>query len=381
MCNIALIYNKLHITDKIPFLLDVLTGVSYESNNDSEGALFSDGHVAKALGKLIYHNYPIELKWSVTHQRRATSGLKDPEGNIHPVESEGWKLFHNGIISSLGDDQESDSNKLVQLLTGNLKDNTIEESISATFKELNGSASCVLVNPENNRILYFRHGARINLVETDEWIGLFTEKYLAQLFEMHIGATAVEIKEIEEDKIFEITDTGLKDIGKFAMKKVEYKFDDVTDTGYGGYYGTTLWKYSRTGLNSSPYNYQLGEVETILTTHFATSVFAYNLVESTMINFDSVDKKRLKHFFRKHKITPLDIVKTFNGGYNVKLSFKDFKSFFNKLTNRTEVDEKLTKEKATEIIHELNDIEMETEEEMLNYEERSFWNYGLRCDF
>jgi hypothetical protein len=100
-----------------------------------------------------------------------------------------------------------------------------------------------------------------------------------------------------------------------------------------------------------------------------------------MINFDSVDKKRLKHFFRKHKIAPLDIVKTFNGGYNVTLSFKDFKSFFNKLTNRTEVDEKLTKEKATEIIPELNDIEMETEEEMLNYEERSFWNYGLRCDF
>lgn len=154
-----------------------------------------------ATNKLIYR----QQYWMIaSHQRLATSGQKD-DLNTHPIVTEDFYVFHNGIFAGLGDREESDTVKYSKLLQENynqLKD--VAKAIQQTQKTIGGYYSVLIYHKGKGKLYYYKEsGSSIYFIQDKEWFVLSTIKeniyYAKRFFRIN-----EEIKTIDPNKLYDL---------------------------------------------------------------------------------------------------------------------------------------------------------------------------------
>ena len=225
MCNINIIYNKQKkVLNIVPELMNILSWNSFTSNPHGEGYLSLNGkfEFKKSENKLIFKTPSYFL---ATHQRFATSGLKDENGS-HPHFSDGLYVLHNGIIYGKGNEKESDTEIFTKELGEEYKKNggNCVEAIKTICKKTSGSFSILVYEEKTEKMYYFKDGStKMFIVESEEWMVMSTSESNVIYAKTYLGI---------EDKVREFRDMELYDIFQDKyITKLEKDYIKFFDTG------------------------------------------------------------------------------------------------------------------------------------------------------
>ena len=168
MCNINILIKKKGHFPRVEKILPVIqhvTGYSFVTNSDGEGAYFSKSKkLKKGLKKLDYGVYKTEIDESrtiITHQRISTSGFSNKY--TQPFMNRDFVLVHNGILSSFVRGKKSDTSVMFETLTKNFRlgksktrERRIVKAIQKTLDENGGSYSILLYDRITGLSYYFK---------------------------------------------------------------------------------------------------------------------------------------------------------------------------------------------------------------------------------
>ena len=235
MCHINLIFKKDKVPDKkLSRFMNIVSYYSHLANDDGEGYVGID-EKDMCFDKGFNKFYFVNPYWFLaTHQRIATSGKG--VGNTHPHETKDLILMHNGIISSLGSDEKSDSRVFVDMLQEayekqeGKKDVTM--AIREVTKQVSGTYSILVVEKATMDVFYFKERlTSMYKVENNDWLIMSTDDKNVKFAKFWFGIKG-KIKEVEELYIYDVLNN-FKKIRKFEEKPYIY-----TESKYyscGGY--------------------------------------------------------------------------------------------------------------------------------------------------
>lgn len=224
MCHInALIMRKnpkLKDINNIIAFMQSVTSISFFSNNDADGVYFSNtNEIIKSTNKLNYALFRAKIKnnkFILAHQRFSTSGFK--EDSNQPLRNEDFILLHNGVLSSLGDKDKSDSVHILEIFINNFneisnknKDNKeisrteiVKQSIQETFNNRNGSFSIMIFDIIAQKLYYFKNeSTKINFFQSKNYLYITT--YEDNKNFMHFLGENFNKFKIKDNKIYEIS--------------------------------------------------------------------------------------------------------------------------------------------------------------------------------
>lgn len=243
MCHINLIYKKDRMPDKkLSRYMNVASYYSYLANDDGEGYVGIDAEKGKEIsfGKGFNKFYFVNPYWFLaTHQRIATSGKG--VGNTHPHETKDFILMHNGIISSLGSDEKSDSKVFADMLQEafdkqeeDKKDLTL--AIREVTKQVNGTYSILIVEKATMRVLYFKERITdMYKIENKDWLVMSTDEKNVKFAKFWLGIKG-KVKSVGELYIYDVLDN-FKKIRKFEEQPYVYTESKSSSiSGYGRTY-------------------------------------------------------------------------------------------------------------------------------------------------
>jgi len=198
----------------------------------------------------------------VGHNRLSTSGGNTIKAT-HPVEAPLVLVAHNGVVSKLGDKDESDTQAIARLVNEHYAENkNPAEAIKSVVENNWGSYSIFFFFRDSERLFYYKNST------TDFKFGLFKNgegemvilgstyisnfKESKELFGFTIEKYPFKKLAIEEPKanaLYEISDKGFeivetlyycsksykKNKGMRKKDKDGYAFSFADDTGYGTY--------------------------------------------------------------------------------------------------------------------------------------------------
>ena len=211
--------------------MNILSWNSFTSNPHGEGYLSLNGkfEFKKSENKLIFKTPSYFL---ATHQRFATSGLKDENGS-HPHFSDGLYVLHNGIIYGKGNEKESDTEIFTKELGEEYKKNggNCVEAIKTICKKTSGSFSILVYEEKTEKMYYFKDGStKMFIVESEEWMVMSTSESNVIYAKTYLGI---------EDKVREFRDMELYDIfqDKYITKlEKDYTFYNSNKNSFLDYF-------------------------------------------------------------------------------------------------------------------------------------------------
>lgn len=325
MCHINIIYAKTKHNKKYNELLNVLTFHSYTKNSDGDGFLLVDINnnttTLKSRNKIIFDTDALKFKLIATHQRMATSGLKDEY--IHPHESNDLILIHNGVLSGLTDGEKSDTRIYTEnLQTEYNKTNDLIQAIKNVNLNVSGSYSILVFNKRNNKAYYFKENStNMFLIENDHVLIATTSKENAEYARVFLNIEN-NIKEIEPLKIFDVFD-GFKEIDTFTEKKTTFS-----------YYGDASFKWFSSKKSNSKKSTRRNIVKMLK-----------DVFNATLSNYDddffnvvvpTGDLNTIFEYFEH-----VDVVRTCRNSTIVKLKYEELLTALNQFKEPLNVNEYL----------------------------------------
>jgi len=222
MCNINIIFKKnKKQSSKLAEYMNYASWNSWLENRDGEGyiALSDRGlEVGKGLDKMRYS----QSYWFLsTHQRLATTGLN--AGNTHPHETKHLLIQHNGILSGLGNTNDSDTKEYVDMLEKSYVKcgNNFVRAVQALHPKISGSYSIVAYEKSSGKAYYFKESwTKMYRIEDSKYLVMSTEAENLKFAQWFLKIEG-NIKEMKSFRIFDIFN-GLQPLGKFKEKKYNY---------------------------------------------------------------------------------------------------------------------------------------------------------------
>jgi hypothetical protein len=244
MCHINLIFKKNREPDKkLSRYMNVVSYYSYLANDDGEGYVGIDDKDV-CFDKGLEKFYFVNPYWLLaTHQRLRTSGKG--VGNTHPHETKDFVLMHNGIFSSLGSDEKSDSKIFADMLQEEFdkqeedkKDLTL--AIRETTKKVNGTYSVLIIEKATQRVFYFKERiTSMYKIENNDWLIMSTEEKNVKFAKFWFGMKT-KVKEVEHLYIYDVLNN-FKKIRKFEEKP--YVYQETKCYPCGGYGRGSIYGY------------------------------------------------------------------------------------------------------------------------------------------
>lgn len=216
MCNINIVINlRKADTRAASNYMNMASWNSWKTNNEGEGSIGLSARgleTARRLGKIKY----VDSFWFLaTHQRQATSGKNDREGNIHPHETEHLLLMHNGVFYGLGSPTRSDTKEFLDSLESEYVSNNkdIVAAIKAVTKKHRGTFSILVYEKSTGKILYFKENFTVMYaLRNNNWLVMSTKwdnmEYAKFFFDLPSG-----IMEVKSHRIIDLMDYRV--VGKF----------------------------------------------------------------------------------------------------------------------------------------------------------------------
>lgn len=189
MCNLNILITKKPSYKNYGVLMERLTTLSYESNNDADGVYFSGtNYLEKSTYKLNYTKMSKHFNKShfvISHQRLTTSGYD--ESNHQPFHDEGFAIAHNGVLSGIGTEEKSDTRIFFGQFVSEFyrvmsesevsREAAVISTLRTLFKQEWGSYSIVIYDKVDKCLYYFKNtSTSINAYHTDEYIYLSTKQ-------------------------------------------------------------------------------------------------------------------------------------------------------------------------------------------------------------
>lgn len=237
-------------------------GIAVIDKNNKIHIIKNNKSLSDDINKVYNFVKQHKAKFLLCHTRQATSNNTHDLKNFHPFATKNFILVHNGVINNderlketynLNYEETTDSAVLINLIQhfyNKTKNET--KSIQKALNEISGSLACVLIFYNNNKfkIYMFRKNNPL-------WLGYSNEnnlllcssekehieksiskkKIFLKFFEKYEKEIDMIFKEIDENKIYEITDEEIKVVGEFETKSYSY------------YYETTSYNYNYNWLN------------------------------------------------------------------------------------------------------------------------------------
>lgn len=203
MCNINIILDKSkRRSHRVTECLNVVTHLSYQSNDDGDGYFTENFKVRKSAEKQIIRGN----HWlGVTHQRLSTSGKH--EEMTQPIESDNFILVHNGIFRGdcSGDEEESDSYKFLNKLEDSYSEtNSLLTTLKLVLKEQAGYWSCVIYDKNTGSLYYFKSKTSVMyMIDNEDFLLMSTKKTNVEYMRKYFKQTD-DILEPEPFHIFDM---------------------------------------------------------------------------------------------------------------------------------------------------------------------------------
>lgn len=219
MCNINIAV-RLDGNDKrlLARWMDLSSWNSWANNNDGEGYIIKNSTIAtgRSNDKIDFSKFPA-CRFLASHQRLTTSG--QGENNIHPHDSENFMLMHNGVFSGLGDEERSDTYYYLQKLEEYYKQsNDVLQAIKDVNAIVTGSYSILLYHKQKDEFYYYKNSAtNMFSLKTKDYLFMSTSQNNV-FFAQELLNSKQNIMRVANNKIYKITDKGLKKIGTFKEK-------------------------------------------------------------------------------------------------------------------------------------------------------------------
>jgi hypothetical protein len=218
MCNINIIINrKGKKTREISECMNAISFNSFLKNSHAEGYFDETFKIKKAVHKLIYTG---EHSLLISHQRIATSGHNAEMAQ--PIEIGDFIIAHNGVITGLGNDTESDTYELLKEIAKEYETtNDTVKAIQNVTKEHFGTYSIVLYNKKTDELIYFKETmSNMFVLISPEYILMSTLKDNVEYMQKYYDLAKYDISEVEPLKIFNLR-TG-ESLGTFEKKTYVY---------------------------------------------------------------------------------------------------------------------------------------------------------------
>jgi len=186
MCNLNILITNKPSSNKYAQLLDRLTTLSYDGNQDADGVYFSGtNRLIKSTYKLNYLSFIKGFnssKFVISHQRISTSGFE--ESNHQPFSNRELVMAHNGVLSITEVGDKSDTHTMFDKFSKEFKKalktlDSREKAMLKTIKELfaveTGSYSIFIYDKIDGVGYYFKNlSTTIYAYHTDNYTYLST---------------------------------------------------------------------------------------------------------------------------------------------------------------------------------------------------------------
>lgn len=197
--------------------MDIASWNSWINNNDGEGYIRQIKNKTiengRSNNKIDFSKYK-PCKFLASHQRLTTSG--QGENNIHPHDSKNFMLMHNGVFSGLGDDKRSDTYYYLQKLEDYYnQSNDVAQAIKDVNAIITGSYSILIYHKEKQEFYYYKNSSTSMFsLKTKDYLFMSTSQNNV-FFAKELLNSKQNINKVGNNKIYKITNNGLKQIGKF----------------------------------------------------------------------------------------------------------------------------------------------------------------------
>lgn len=210
---------------------------------DLDGEIFkTDGSVTEFFTN---NNTKVDLNGVNTllmHTRHYTKGDPKYNENNHPFNTKNFILSHNGGISN--DDEikkkfnidtkiKCDSYIIVHLIQHfyDKNDGDVIKAIESTISELSGGFACWLYYKDDKTVYLFRSTNPLSYFYDEKNSKFYFASTSMPINRSIQGINSRDIDELDTGKIFKITKSGLKKVGKFE----EYSYNRGNSYNYNNY--------------------------------------------------------------------------------------------------------------------------------------------------
>lgn len=143
--------------ERVAQLMNTVSWLSYDDNNDGEGYLKMSREGVDLGRKLEKHIFRDKAHTLVTHQRWSTSGSVIVD-YVHPFETRDLVVFHNGVLDC-AEGSHSDTYIYAKMLQEEFvaTKGDIKATIENVHKKVEGMYSVVIYLKKAKQLLYFKN--------------------------------------------------------------------------------------------------------------------------------------------------------------------------------------------------------------------------------